>query len=396
MPKKSFFNILTLSSLLILIISVNVFSINKDNTHNTSKEFSIDSYINACQNSSYDVKRQCWEDSINEVAQLQGIKPSLNLLVAYSEKDPDFIRECHIMLHTIGKNSYLLYSQGKDFTIDSKVTYCTYGYYHGVMETILQKTNNDYSKARDFCSYINDQLKKEGVDLSSECYHGIGHGGVNDHDKKYWGDAHGLVNYAVDLCQKVSDTEERLEQCATGIFNGVGNFYFDGDQGLTINVKDPLWVCKEQNGVVKRACYALMSRVYLKITDKNLPKAISIAKQTVEPEYYILVVRNISNLYANIKSHTTTSTEIISQCSLVDKNLRESCLIGTSSGLLQIARPGTEMETLKGACENSLLSADEALMCYEENLPIIKKQYNKENFQTLCKQIDEKYQSTCN
>lgn len=350
--------------------------------------------LETCRNlSDSGLKIQCAEEVVNKILQTSGIDAGLETLAQISEMDKDFINSCHGFAHEIGESAYKLFSKKKDFKISPRITYCNYGFYHGFMETLLQDSG-DYQKARDFCDYINNQLMKDGLNLAGECYHGIGHGTIDQHDEKQWSNPSVVTEQAMKMCHQLTTDDKHLVDCASGVFNGIANFYAAGQYGLKINQNDPFWLCTLQEDEVKKTCYAFMARTLFPLIGSDLNKAIDLATKTAPDNYLGTVISNLTVLKPNPDS--ASWQEIVSICRSVTQTAIKECLRGYAIGLLQSGQPGKEYQSPINFCNSELLTLEEKQMCFENILTQLKNYYSKDKLGPICQSVDSSYRHLCN
>lgn len=334
----------------------------------------------------------CEEKIIQNILNTQGVGPALDAVAKVSESDSNFINSCHGFAHQIGQSAYKLFKNKANFTISPAITYCNYGFYHGFMEALIQDSD-DYQKARDFCDYIDNQLLKDGLNLAGECYHGIGHGTVDQHDPKQWTNPALATQQSIQLCQKLAINESHLVDCASGVFNGIANFYTAGQYGLRINAQDPFWLCSQQEGTVKKPCYAFMARTLFSLTGSDLSKSIDLAVKTAPPNYLGTVISNLTVLRPN--PDTASWQEIVNICRSVTQTAIKECLRGYAIGLLQSGQPGKEYQTPINFCKSELLTSEEKQMCFENILTQLKNYYTKDKLEPICQSLDKSYRHLC-
>jgi hypothetical protein len=334
-------------------------------------------------------KEACLNQILSEVTKKEGISPALDLLYLISQTET----QCHSYAHEIGRTAYELYKHHTAFSVNEKVTYCNYGFYHGFMQA-LTKENQNPQEITKFCNYISDQLQKEGLNITSECYHGIGHGTADQHTPSEWQDPIQSVASAMDICYSVIDSEKHLTDCAGGVFHATAMLYLDNSYGLTINQNDPYWLCKAQKANIQEPCFGLMSRTLLKLTDDDFAKAFIIAQKTVPIDKISVVISNLTVLYPY---HSTGDgvSKMVPLCRTLPKTIQNDCLSGYVLGLLQAGTPGKEYESSLQVCHSSLLREDEKDSCFKAFVPKLKNYYSKEKLSTVCQQIDKSYQNQC-
>lgn len=377
--------------LIVILVLVNsfLFLIYKDK-HNKQEAYNLEEN---CKFSEGSKQIECWENTINNLIDKKGVDFTLQTVAQLANKDDAFNRNCHGFVHELGGTSYKYFKQKISFKITPSVTICSYGFYHGFMETAVQLSSG-YNDIHLFCDYINKQLSNYGLDLSSECFHGIGHGAVGVHNPKYIGNAKALTDEAMQVCDKISQTQEQSKQCATGVFNGIANFYTAGEYGLKIKKDDPIWICKKQPERFKNECYALMARVYLPVSNNNLPDAIEIAIKTSEDYYLESVISNIVTIFVGNRSSEEIENSL-RVCKSLNRRLANSCIIGVVNGYMQFGKPDNEYSKAVEFCQSSMLIHEEKNICYKEVFTYIKRLYPSDKIDKICKKIEAKYQTLC-
>lgn len=324
----------------------------------------------------------CLNRELDNLIVTQGADMAMELLADAARSDDQFMSSCHGLAHRIGQETYRAFAQGKDMAISPKITYCTYGFYHGFMEAAAQ-LNGDYKKIVEFCAVIDKKLKAAGLDSSSECFHGIGHGAVEEHDINKNTDIHLLTSEALQLCEQATQVMDQKINCASGVFNGIANAYTSGQYGLSINQESPAQICKSQPAYAKPTCYAFMARVYLALAQGDFIKAIVHAQKTAEQDSMDLIVSNAAVIYAGRYLKENLDPVVLS-CRSLDPAWRDACIKGAVIGLAQFSPPEQEYHHAIRLCRLPLLSAGEKERCIRELFTELKKIYPHEQLRALC------------
>lgn len=334
-------------------------------------------------------KAQCWADLIDHAVETKGIEAALDTL-AYlhdTQSDAGFAQTCHALSHNIGERAYQMFTKNEDFVVTPKSIYCDFGFFHGFLETVLVITEN-IREARKFCDSIETQLSGALPDITLQCYHGIGHGIVAGHDPRIRGDARTIVKSAIGLCEDVTDSDSELENCLSGVFNGLGNYSITGEYGLAINEKDPLWICREQLEKYKPACYGLMARVLLATAGGDLTRALYSIEDAVEGQYKITTASNIAALYALQRK----DEQAVSGCrGALDNTLRLPCIKGYVVGLFQSGKPEKEYEKPLEFCHSPLLLPEERTTCFSAFQSYLGTLYPSAKVQEICETVEKEY-----
>jgi hypothetical protein len=108
----------------------------------------------------------CVGDSALSIAEKSGPAAGLDAVRMLLETRPDIREGCHTVAHAVGNRFYERF--GEDAIVPGH-TWCSWGYYHGLMQTHSEDSTDglvDY--ATDLCSKVDGRL-------TTDCMHGVGH-----------------------------------------------------------------------------------------------------------------------------------------------------------------------------------------------------------------------------
>ncbi len=372
--------------IIILIIVTEAFALSKFKFSGKAKQ----NLTNQCQKiNDSSGKQQCWEDLMNQTLQRKGLDSAFILMDSLFKTEPEFATSCHGFAHLLGEKAYDLFSSHKDFTLSPKASYCGYGFYHGFMDKLLHKTN-DINQARIFCKYAGDSLKDKTSDAEGACYHGIGHGAVEDvTDPKLFGNAQAIIQPSLQLCEKVSDNQDKLFRCATGVFNALEIVTSQGRYNLSLNKNNPLWFCKTQPDRYKRACYTQMVVAVMHVTQDDFKKSAQIINTIPEDN---LATESLSGLVVElVRLGKTDYKTTINFCRNLPTRFQLPCITGFGEGFLKYGPPQTEYIKAVDFCSSILLTDQEKSLCFERIFSILRNWYTVEKSTQICKGIDPKY-----
>lgn len=341
------------------------------------------------------LRLECWKVLLEKKIEFEGIDKSLDLVDLIYKEDPvSGGAACHDFVHLIGKKAYDLFSQKIDFKISAKTSYCSYGFYHGFMESLVGQ-NQDIGMARDFCAYIDNQLSKKTANAKLACYHGVGHGWTNVHDENLWGDERAMVYPALAMCERVTSDPHELQICATGVFDSISAAYYNEAYGLRINKADPFWLCKEQKEKYKTPCYMDMAPAITWLGGYKLDKSLAYVS-TVEAKYKNLETDTLAE--GNVKfllRDKVPPLEAVKICRNLTNDLYISCISGLSGGFLQFGPPGKEYELGISFCNSDFLSKGEKDICFERIMRDLKVGISSTQYQSICKSLANEYLKYC-
>ena len=353
------------------------------------------SQLNECSKFESGQKLSCWEDLIDLTLKEQGLGAAFEVVDTLFKTEPSFASSCHDYVHKLGQKAYFLFTEKKDFKLSTKTSYCGYGFYHGFMETLLQKTK-DMEQARKFCAYADEQLKKTTTDAGGACYHGIGHGTVDGSDPRAWGDPEAMIQPALELCEGVSSDEKppprhgKLFRCVSGAFNGLEILMDSSQYKLSPDRADPLSVCRSQPDRYKEACYTQFVVMVMAVSGGNFEKSAEIIDSIPEDKY---AVPTLQSLAVELSHQTQVDYQkTIDFCRSLPNRFRIPCTTSVAEGFLKYGPPQNEYKEAINFCSLPLLTGEERINCFERVLSLLRNWYTAEKASRICQTVDKKYQ----
>lgn len=337
---------------------------------------------------------QCWQDAIKRILHSHGVDGALTVVANAYDANSAFSSTCHDLTHYIGKEAYNLFIRSKDFFVSPKTAYCSYGFYHGFMETLVSR-KGDMQMARRFCDYVDTQIKKVSPDAVYQCFHGIGHGTVNNHDPSTWGNAQAMIDPALALCEQASTTAEERSRCATGVYNGIALFYNNNEYNLTYDARDPLRICRTQKPEYQDACYISLNITVLALAAGDISKAVTYIEHIPDDVMAQHAMINIAAPVGSTNINASDHTESIAKCRGVQPRLREACIQGYAYGFLEQGLPEQEYKKPIDFCTNAPLTSSERLACYDYIFSYLRQWYSVEKNVRICAEVPLSVQELC-
>lgn len=338
--------------------------------------------------------KTCWEHVVAESLKKGDISGAFNSLASLYESGPALGETCHSLTHEIGRTAYSFFSRGVEFEITSKTAYCSYGFYHGFMEELVSR-RGDMKLARAFCSYVDGKLAKVSPDVTLQCYHGIGHGTVNNHDPRTWGKEQLLIDPALALCEEVATTEEELSRCATGVYNGLSIFYATGEYKLVLDRRDPLKICRAQKLKYQDACYVSMNTLLLQLVNYDLRKAALFLEDISDDDIARHTMINLASPLGTKNMAGFDHSEMLTVCRSLPSRLRLACIQGYAFGFLEHGEPEREYVKPIQFCESDKLTTEEQKACFEYIFTYLPKWYSREKVEAICTTVNAPWRALC-
>ncbi|TSC85985.1 MAG: hypothetical protein G01um10147_1052 [Microgenomates group bacterium Gr01-1014_7] len=349
---------------------------------------------NPCQNMTKSQKQQCWQDQMESTLNSAGLDQAFTLMDQLFKNEPDFASDCHGFVHLLGEKAYLLFSEKKDFQLSEKSSFCGYGFYHGFMEALLQKTA-DMTEARRFCEYADAELKKTTADAGGACYHGIGHGAVDGSDPRTWGDPQAMITPALSLCEMVSNDEipspryGKLYRCVSGAFNGLEILSTSGQYKLSLNKDDLFWICRNQPKHYQEACFTQFVVAVMNITGNDFAASAEIIDSIKEDTSAIPALQAL--VVELVNQGKTDYQQTLSFCRSLSNRFQIPCISAFAEGFLKYGPPEKEYVEAIKFCSSPLLEEFEKSSCFEKVLSLLRIWYTVSKSESICWEVDPKY-----
>ena len=338
-----------------------------------------------------------WEKLILSTFEDKGLDASFDVLSSVYNKEPSFSAYCHDITHRIGEATYFLFAKNEDFTVTPKTAYCSYGFYHGFMGSLLSGTG-DLKKTKEFCEYVDKQLADKAPDATLQCYHGIGHGATDitvASDRSMWGNERKMVGPALKICEETASTQAQMSRCATGVYNAIAVFYITNQYQLSMNKDDPLGFCREQPEKYKAECYLSMNTALLTFTGLNFSKAAAYIEDIAKDDHATRAILNLAAPMGTKNINAENHIDQIAACRSLQERLRLPCIQGYAFGFLEHGEPGIEYIKPLNFCGQHALKEDEQMACFEYIFSYLRLWYPREKAYRICETVEEQYRELC-
>lgn len=336
---------------------------------------------------------QCWSDLINSVLKDYGVDAAMDILAYSYDNNSSPGSTCHALTHKIGTTAYELFAAHKEFKISPKTAYCSYGFYHGFMEALVSRTG-DAKEARRFCEDVDKQLSAQAPDAFLQCYHGIGHGWANNHNKKI-ATEHDIGDPALKLCKAVAVNPDQLSRCATGVFNAIAIDYMSGEYGFPLNKNDPLQFCRGQEDIYKDPCYISMNTLLMSLTEADLIKSAKFLETIKEDGYASHAMINLAAAYTTFHMQDNDQPYHFHLCRSVQNRLHGPCIQGYAFGFMENGEPHNEYVKPLEFCQADWLNEKEKAACQEYIFSYLRQWYPKDKNEQICGTVKEQYRALC-
>lgn len=361
--------------------------------------------LNCAEGTSKEERIQCWQKSIDVVLGQHGLAAAFQAVRDFYAEDPEFARVCHDIMHRVGEAAYERFKTGDGMALTTDTTFCSYGFYHGFIETLVQSGGSP-DDMRSFCLFVDKQLKSELPDALLQCFHGLAHGAVLGEEEKFPGDEQAMIAMGKKLCLRVTASPEELFRCGTGVFDPISISYFTHQNGLAMNPEDPFWLCRlQKEDAFKSSCYVSMDPALMWLLELDFKKAVTYIEAIPEDVYAVLAMRSLPLPASFIKIFAPGDTavrveqfyqnESIPLCQSLGARLHIPCIEGIASAL--VFHEGNEDKHNDGFlyCSNVALGEEERRACFGSMLSKLRTLYTRAKMQSVCALSDERYRDLC-
>lgn len=348
----------------------------------------------ACSTISGKQQKQCWQDLIVSTMKNEGLGKAFDHMTELHKSEPLFREACHDITHKLGTAAHTMFVSGTDFEVSSQSTICSFGFYHGFMETLVQ-FGSDITLAQAFCSYVDGKLAHETPNAVLSCYHGIGHGLTDLHDKSEWGDERAMIKPALATCKKIAASEKQLLLCGTGVFDSIALAYYNKAYGMEMKKDDPLWLCREQKDVFEKSCYMDMMPAILWLGGQNLAGSAPYVEKFVPDTYAATSIQSLSANSVRFTIQPDGTKPDVPTCRMLKKSLYLPCIEGLATGVMEFGTPGIEYKGALDFCFGPLLLEEERAPCIKSVLSYSSERYSQSKFDDICATVSVSYRHLC-
>lgn len=240
--------------------------------------------------------------------------------------------ECHQITHAIGRSAGERSSGVAEAFTDGDAL-CSAGYFHGVMEGLIQQhgtTELSSGFLDSLCAPF--RTTKKGVLTVNhfDCAHGLGHGIMYVKNNELFD--------SLAVCDTLSDKSEQ-NPCRTGVF--MENVITDFKDHTTKYLKpeDPLYPCGAVKEIYKNACYSFQTSYVLKLT-KSFEKTFAACRKVPAP-HQDTCFQSVGRDAAGMVDGDIVKTK--ENCSIAANNREaENCVIGAVGAIINHYHSDTE------------------------------------------------------
>lgn len=285
----------------------------------------------------------CYEEHYIELVKEEGIKAAFDDLKARYAKNQYIVAQCHPITHVIGREAALKFKTPSQAYLEGD-PYCWSGYYHGVLETFLERVGRENlpTEIDNICKDIPGK-EKYSFDYYN-CVHGLGHGVMAITQNELF--------KSLDYCDNITGRWEQ-ESCASGAF--MENVIVDNLNHFTKYLKpeEPLYPCTASPEKYKNTCYLMQTSYILKVNGGDFADTFAWCRKAEEPHRATC----FQSLGRDASGRSASEPLATKRTCLLGKDYveRSNCVIGAVKDFISYFHGDKEAEVFCASLEDGQL-----------------------------------------
>ena len=348
-------------------------------------------------------KIQCFDAQLEKRLKEGGMESAFEYFLTIYHADPEVPSVCHGWAHRLGEVEYDLYKEGKEVTLRPEATFCSYGYFHGFINAMVEDTQTVES-ALAFC---NEAVAENGAELSgmrNNCIHGIGHS-VSTlllEDPANWGSIEKITNTGFATCDDLYAEGIDLSICYDGMFHELHLSILNDQYGFNsreyIDSGDMFYYCNDLDDRYKGSCYYDFITLWPYFFDTDKKAAMEYVLSAMHsPEHNgVRPFHTFGRSFIEKDIATGEYQESAEACKLAPDYLFGECVGGLAAGFVEHGEP--EKMHIEGIafCREDYWDASQKEECMKRLVSLLAFRYTEEKMEEVCDSLTkEEQESAC-
>lgn len=337
----------------------------------------------------------CWDKELSRILDEEGLPFAFAYFAKLYTTQPSFVAEgCHWQAHKLGEKAAEEFNARKSVRLTPATAYCGFGFFHGFLQVLLRE-DGSILRAKEFCDEVTKELGKDAPRVRLNCYHGIGHGLVEDPPPPdTWNDTGAVIREPLRICLGISEVPLEVKECTDGVYNALLILMESGKYGFELSKEDPLEFCKGEPEKYHQSCFYEFSQKldrYAEWKIENLSRFLrgvpsSFAEMIVMNSVAGIIQRDIG--LSDFTSHAHA-------CRLIPGTGGIGCLKGIIGGLMAHGEPEKEYLKALDFCGGKNITLAEKKICYTHLFETASQMYPSEKVAGICATFQEGFQEYC-
>ena len=318
--------------------------------------------------------------------------------------DETFRSRCHGFMIKMGMSVQETSSDSDKLFLSPKSVVCNYGFYQSYSHHLLIASKN-IEKVKRFCSNVGSSLRGVTPDASAECYRGIGKA-LPLLKETAIGNVSSMATFATKTCEEITNslTGRERDFCLSGTFSTLARSSIKERDGLFINKKDPLWLCRIQPKRFQSYCYGNFkwAMVSLVKDDTDLDTAVALVTQPSktpdEASKDNTLIWTLGYIHGRESaSQTWIHKTMIEWCNGLPSPFDVVCISGSAVGVVKHGVPWKQHLAVFDFCEKvfQTMPSIQKHECLSAPIEYLQGFYNPELFKNMCAIARQRFKIFC-
>ena len=217
------------------------------------------------------IEFRCFERRAAELVRSRGARYALHDLARQRARNGYVRAACHQLTHRIGRAAGAI---GGIRAFEDGRPLCSSGYYHGVVESVMQKigAGNVVARAQSVCAPLRERERERHSADHYNCTHGMGHG--------FMGAFASDIFASLKGCDALAERWER-HNCHGGVFMENLSAIDNAERPPTaLRPREPLYPCTAVASRYREPCFDKQTSYALYVTDSDFAQVFRLCART--------------------------------------------------------------------------------------------------------------------
>lgn len=337
----------------------------------------------------------CWDREISRILDKEGLPAAFAYFAKLYTTEPSFVAEgCHWQAHKLGEKAAEEFNSRKPVRLTPATAYCGFGFFHGFLQVLLRE-DGSILRAKEFCEEVTREVGSEAPRARLNCYHGIGHGFVEDPPPPdTWNDTEAVIKEPLRMCLGISEVPLEVKECTDGVYNALLILMESGKYGFKLSEEDPLGFCREEPEKYHRSCFYEFSQKLDRYAEWKIENLSRLLRGVPASFTEMIAMNSVAGIIQRDVS-LSDFMEHAKACRSIPGEGGVGCLKGIVGGLMAHGEPEKEYLKALDFCGGKNITSAERKICYTHLLETASQMYPGEKLAGLCASFPDDFQELC-
>lgn len=341
-------------------------------------------------------KFQCFDILLEEKLSKEGMEAAFDYFVNIYKENPDVGGVCHGWAHRLGEVEYGLYAEGREVSLRAEATFCSYGYFHGFINAMVEATQS-LETALQFCDSAAKREQDGLKNLHNNCVHGIGHSiaTLMLEDEAYWGDFNKSAEHGFVECERLFKPGFDLDICYDGMFHELHLSVMQETYGMSskayMESGDLFYFCHGFAEEKRESCFYDFVNLWPSFYKDDEASAMRyVYPQLLEiGDDALRTMRTFVRGFIEGDIAHGNYQDSVEACTLTEGIFFEACLEGLASGFVEHGEPNNMHVAGFSFCEE-YFTGDTKELCLHKMVGALYWSYDDEHLAIACRAVQTK------